>query len=114
MSTARLEKQDTRRKFWQKHISFWKKSGLSQRSYCLEHNLALSTFTYWHRKFKKLSQGEQPQFYPLTLPVTLNTGRDNIGSGLRLLLQNEKYCIDIEKEFSSAALKKIVQVLEGY
>lgn len=112
MSSIQSEKQETRCKYWQSHVSHWKSSGMSQRAYCLENKIALSTFTYWHRKFKKKVEEEQPQFYPLTLQAILNVGNDSKDSGLRLLLQEGKYCIDIEEDFSSTALQKLVQALE--
>ncbi|WP_250465090.1 IS66 family insertion sequence element accessory protein TnpA [Microbulbifer litoralis] len=39
--------------FWQQHIQTWKESGLSQAAYCQQHDLKLSTFTYWRHKQNK-------------------------------------------------------------
>lgn len=33
-------------------IEMWKESGLSQKQYCKQENLAHSTFQYWHEKYK--------------------------------------------------------------
>ena len=34
-------------------IQKWQKSGISQAAFCKEHQLAISTFTYWLLKFRK-------------------------------------------------------------
>ncbi len=99
--------------YWQKHIKNWKRSGLSQREYCRKRGISASAFYYWHRKLKKQSKVEQPQFYPLILPDVPGAGCNDTASGLRLFLHERKYCIDIEKEFSAASLKKIIATLEG-
>ena len=37
-------------KKWDRIISSWEKSGLTQREFCHQNNLPLSTFHYWRRK----------------------------------------------------------------
>ncbi len=97
--------------YWQKQIKSWKGSGLSQREYCRRSGISASTFSYWHRKLQKQKKVELPQFYPLTLPNVPEVGSNE--SGLRLFLHERKYCIDIEKEFSAASLRKIITTLEA-
>ena len=36
---------------WQRHITSWQQSGLSQKAYCQQHQLGLSTF---HNKYREL------------------------------------------------------------
>lgn len=111
MGTKRAAKPKNQ-SYWQKHIKSWKASGLSQRGYCRKNGITVSAFYYWHRKLQEQEKVEKPQFYPLTLPnVPEACGRDT-DSGLRLFLHERKYCIDIEKEFSAASLKKIITTLE--
>lgn len=40
----------TKAAFWQKHVTDWPQSGLSQKAYCAQHNLKLATFGYWRRR----------------------------------------------------------------
>lgn len=35
---------------WQEHFTRWKQSGLSQRAYCAQQGLNLSTFHYWRKR----------------------------------------------------------------
>jgi hypothetical protein len=53
---------------WQRHITSWQQSGLSQKAYCQRHQLGLSTF---HSKYRELkSDMAIPSAKPLTvLPV---------------------------------------------
>lgn len=51
--------------FWQQHISAWKDSGLSQAAYCQQHDLKLSTFTYWRNKQNK----GRRKLMPVSIPA---------------------------------------------
>jgi len=35
---------------WQRHLTAWKASGLSQRAYSRQHDINVSTFNNWIRK----------------------------------------------------------------
>jgi hypothetical protein len=53
---------------WQRHITSWQQSGLSQKAYCQQHLLGLSTFYSKYRELK--SDMATPSANPLTvLPV---------------------------------------------
>ena len=41
---------EQKRDFWQQHFDTWPQSGLTQRGYCDQHGLKLSTFTYWRQR----------------------------------------------------------------
>jgi len=43
---------------WQRHLTAWKASGLSQRAYSRQHDINVSTFNNWIRKQR---QGDSPQ-----------------------------------------------------
>lgn len=101
----------SKKEFWFHHIERFSHSGLSQKRYCQENGLALSTFSYWKRKLAK-RRATQQKFYPLTLqapPVTSSAGK---GSGLSLYLGNDKYRIELSEEFSPGCLTKLISVLQ--
>lgn len=53
---------------WQNHITSWQQSGLSQKTYCQQHHLGLSTFYSKYRELK--SEMVTPLANPLAvLPV---------------------------------------------
>ena len=107
-----LSKQSKQKEtYWQGHILSCKQSGLSQKQYCINHKLALSTFTYWKRKLGR-NQQQPACFYPLTIQPDTFLVEQNRNPGLRLLLSDTKYQIELEDNFSSTSLKKLLHVLE--
>ena len=66
---------------WQKTIEDWKLSGLSQKSYCQNHNLKIHTLYYWVRKLKEDSIPNDTfiQFTPKTESTDLQSIKLNIG-----------------------------------
>ena len=44
---------ETKQRLWETRIADWKRSGLSQRQYCLKHELALATFGWWRKRLKE-------------------------------------------------------------
>ena len=41
---------------WRKHITTWQQSGLSQASYCKQHDLIYHRFGYWYRKLNTVKR----------------------------------------------------------
>jgi len=111
MEIIRQSSQAARFDYWLHHTTAWESSGVSQREYCRRHSLALSTFGYWKRKLRQSNEGP-PRFYPLTIPAVVAV-EDNPGDrGLHLLVNKDRFRIQIEEDFSSALLKKLVLALE--
>ena len=57
-----------KRAYWGKRLTEWERSGQSQRAFCAQRGLALSTFQWWRgrgkgREAKKLA----PAFLPLAM-----------------------------------------------
>ncbi len=96
------------------HISCWRKSGLTQKQYCLNQGIAISTFSYWIRKFGKEPETlGSPRFYPLTVKnIPASRSSKGFHTGVRLSFCNDKYKIDLENEFSETTLKKLITTLE--
>jgi hypothetical protein len=46
------------------HLKAWQASGLSQRAYCEQAGLALSTLSYWHRHRPTVAA---PEFLPVSV-----------------------------------------------
>ena len=53
MSKYRTLPEREKQKFWRSHIADWQSSKLSQKEYCKQHNLKLSTFGRWLNWLKK-------------------------------------------------------------
>ena len=53
--------------YWQGHITGWRQSGASQRTYCEQHELKLSSFTYWRTRLASSKPNSK------LIPVTVTT-----------------------------------------
>ena len=67
----------TKQQLWEKRIADWKKSGLSQRAFCQQQGLAISTFCVWLRKIRQTTN--QSHATPTTfLPVVVERQSSDI------------------------------------
>jgi hypothetical protein len=67
-STVKLDGVADKRGSWAKRIAEWQRSGQSQRVFCAQRGLALSTFQWWRRQEK---QREAAQMPPAFLPIAM-------------------------------------------
>ncbi|NDY74532.1 IS66 family insertion sequence hypothetical protein [Desulfobacter hydrogenophilus] len=103
---------DPPRQFYQKHLTNWKGTGLSQAEYCRRNSLVRHRFGYWKRKLFK----EEGQIKFAELPVSLSEQsvpfiRDNVFSTLRLMVDS-RFSLEIPDQFSQDTLTKVLQVLQ--
>ena len=103
---------DTPRQFYQKHLTNWKGTALSQAEYCRRNSLVRHRFAYWKRKLFK----EEGQIKFAELPVSLSEQsvpfiRDNVFSTLRLMVDS-RFSLEIPDQFSQDTLTKVLQVLQ--
>jgi hypothetical protein len=63
-----MEKQSrTDRQTWMfEKIEQWKESGITQKQFCQEQEIALSNFFYWQKKYRKQLQSA-PGFIPIAV-----------------------------------------------
>ncbi len=108
MKNKQIKSKEEKRRYWQGHIESWRQSGLSQAEYCRRNSLPIKSFGYWKRRNSKSSRG-QLNFFPLVLsnPVVM-PGH----TSLQLTLQEKRFIIAIEEDFSPATLKKLILSLE--
>jgi len=66
-----------KRVLWSKRIAQWEGSGRTQREFCANHGLALSTFQWWRRR---LADSEGHTGGAVFLPLPVNPGPTS-GSG---------------------------------
>lgn len=74
---------EQKRQHWQTHIDLWQKTKLTQNAYCIEHNLAKSSFSYWRKQLSDTASDQPPsKFMPLNV-VSPQVATLNI-AGLRI------------------------------
>lgn len=104
---ARSSNGSEREKYWKVHVANQKSSGLSQKQYCINHNISPSSLGYWIKKFTVFPKSDV-KFFPVTIsphitPAILpdkNTPNDGFG----LVTNQGKYRI----EFNHYGLKVAV------
>lgn len=111
MKSRRSGTAQEKRNCWQEHIQAWKQGGLSQVDFCKAKGLALSTFQYWRKKMDQESH-HPPRFYPVTVMPEPQTDDKVVCVGLRLILGERRFLLEIGDNFSDQALKRLILTLE--
>lgn len=103
-----LSKREDNRQRWRERIQVWKQSGLTQKEFCEQHHVGLSTFQRWRRK---LAIQEKPKGSAAVsfLPVGVVGSSE---SGLTVLLNN-RLRIEVSTGFDASTLKQVIEVLQG-
>lgn len=90
-------------KHWGELIEKWRASGLSQKQWCKEQGIALSTFHYWLHK--PASKKSTPASFIELAAETAYPG----SSGIELRLGPAK--INLEVDFDADTLQRLVKAL---
>ena len=104
------ERKATRREkeqYWQKHLSEWRQSGLSQAEYCRVNHINRKGFGYYKNKHRK----KAPVVNFMPVPAIVQTQREP-SSTLKVIL-NDCFKIEVGDGFTPATLEKIVRTLRG-
>lgn len=100
-----------KRKFWQRHVENWKRSGLTQAEYCRRYNLSAKSFTYWKVRLK--GSAESISFVPVkVVDVTKKEGAWNeAGSSSGVVLYRDGYRIEVREGFNPDVLGQVLRTL---
>ncbi len=94
-----------RRKFWRTHIDQWEASGLSQRAYCVQHDLILHRFYNWRRRIKS-DKNSRVSF----LPVSLAGNASFCKPSVRIHTPNG-YTIEIGGQLDSTEVNRLIAMV---
>lgn len=95
---------------WSERITDWEMSGLSQSSFCQQHDLVCGTFVYWRSHLKKLNAELEPPESISFFPVTFKSEKKTTLT-LRI---NDQHCIELSSDFDHELLGKVVQVVQRF
>lgn len=101
-------RSENKQQLWSDRIADWKDSGLSQKRYCLQHQLTYSTFVYWRGRLKRLNGDDPAPGKVNFLPVTLK--QEN--QATLTLRVNGRYSIEIHPGFDPDLLGKVIQAVQ--
>jgi hypothetical protein len=95
-----------KQQYWKRQITLWRRSGLSKVAFCRENKISRWSFHYWKKKLQKESE-EVVSF--VKLPTISIDSTQSATFSVRL---SDRYSVEIENNFSSEALKRLLDVLE--
>ena len=95
------------KEFWRLHIQAQQDSGLSQRAYCKKNNISEYRFSKWKSRLVN-DDIDEGRFVRVPLPAHLPA--PIIGGVLHVYAPNG-FRVDINEEFDSGLLKKLLTVL---
>ena len=92
---------NAKQKKWQRIITKWRESGLSQKQFCQENGINVSTFYFYKKKLKKISP-----FVELS-PVKL------VPENISIHLNSRNISISIPNSFCENTLLRLLKTLGG-
>lgn len=94
--------------FWEKHISAWKNSGLSQAEYCRKHGIHIKAFGYQKRR---TAEAARPlQIIPVPQTVLTTESESRACKPIKLGVPGG-FQIEIEPDFCQQTLKRLLEVI---
>ena len=106
--SSSLSKREVNRQRWSDRIQHWKRSGLTQKAFCKQHQIGLSSFQRWRGIFAK--EGK-PEATPATfLPINLVQCASAPSLVVRL---GKDLRIEIPVDFDPVMLKQVVHALRA-
>jgi hypothetical protein len=97
--------KEERRTYWKSLVDEQRQSGSSASNFCREHNLKVSQFWRWRRKFKSQIPVGSPDGFIELIPSPKDSG-----SGIRIRLFNE-LLIEVERGFDPVTLRSVIHTL---
>jgi hypothetical protein len=98
---------------WRRRIDAWRQSGLSQKAYCEQNHLALSTFSLWRQR---LTNREKPKPVSACLeivPVPRVQSPVVPARPVVLVVGAGRYRLELMDGFQRETLQEVLQVLEA-
>jgi len=101
----------SRRKLWQSHLQAWASSGLSRAEYCRRRDLSYHAFKYWEKKLLR-EKNPLPAFVSVPAVRLEQAALVRKGSAKLRVTLGDRYRIEVDDDFSSATLSRLISVLE--
>ena len=106
MTAKVMVSREEKKSYWARHVEGWRRSGLSQRAYCMRHGLRLKSFCYWRRKERAGAEDISFVSVPV-MPVARSAG-----ARVHLVVAiGDAYRIEVGDGFDPATLRTLLSVL---
>lgn len=118
MSKAILPKGPEADAHWRSHVEAQRKSGLSKKQYCRNHQLKDFALDYWVKKFNKAAKKPKSSFAKVEVSPTLSTKANSEAPshkgrhGMRLVLPNG-LALEIGPDCDVANVARLLAAMGG-
>lgn len=97
-----------------KHISQWKKSGLTQIAYCNEHGIKPHVFSYYKAKLQSDSSSLSSKLIPVSLISSDSVlSESSVDSNAITLFHSNGFRVEVNAKTSLAALKPLLDLVRA-
>lgn len=100
-----------KKRFWREHVERWTRGGLTQRDYCQQHGLAMSTFQLWRRRLA--TAAPEPCFDIVPVVQAPRAALHLQSQPLALVLEGGRYRVEIGEGARVETLRTVLDALEG-
>jgi hypothetical protein len=94
---------------WQQRIAEYKKSGLTQRNWCMENNIPYDQLKYW--LYKHNSQQTAKTYETSWVPVRVSSVSSNLTNS-RLVVKMGMASVEVQSGFDKHLLADLLKVLK--
>ena len=111
---AKTKKKTSRVPYWQKHISQWSESGLTQAEYCRRNKLSAAAFNWWKRHLRKKSKAQKNPSTSMQFVEVHGVPPAHVGRGetYEVVLPRGR-AIRVGSDFDSDILKRLIAAVES-
>jgi len=111
---AKTKKKTSRAAYWQKHISQWSKSGLTQAEYCRRNEISAAAFHWWKRHLREKPKAQKDSSTPMQFVEVHGVPPAHAGCGetYEVVLSRGR-AIRIGRDFDSDVLKRLIAAVES-
>lgn len=103
-------RKKSRSDYWRGVLEKWSACGLSQRRFCEERGISLSTFCYWRRRLRERSESGATSTF---IPVEIKRPRRGIGFSYYEIRLESGARIRVPFDFESDSLLRLIGLLDG-
>ncbi|MDL1969043.1 MAG: hypothetical protein LWW97_11035 [Deltaproteobacteria bacterium] len=101
--TEAKQTQEQKRTFWQRHITSWEKTDISQAEYCQRNGLSSRSFGYWEKR-QNNAKVNPVLFVPVPLVPSMDVGA-KVGRAPLCIVIDNRYRIEVGDDFSPGSGK---------
>ena len=111
---AKTKKKTSRAVYWQKHLSQWSKSGLTQAEYCRRNRLSAAAFHWWKGQLRRKSKAKKNPSTLMQFVEVHGVPPAHVGHGetYEVVLSRSR-AIRVSRDFDSDVLKRLIAAVES-